>query len=78
MRSGLLLTSMAPITSKLMRLAGYHVPVSSAPPAVLFAGAEKLDDEDRAEIQEIIQIKLRRAKGREHAPTRAPAGGVRS
>ena len=44
---------------ELMRRAGYPVPSA---PSVVFAGAERLTPDERAEIQEIIALKLRRRR----------------
>jgi len=50
---------------ELLRRAGYLLPTDEADgdrPPVVFAGAEQLTAEERAEIQEIIALKLRRRR----------------
>ena len=46
----------------LLRRAGYPVP--EGPASVVFVGAELLTPDERAEIQEIIALKLRRRRAR--------------
>ncbi len=49
----------------LMRRAGYPVPPkadTSAAPSVVFRGAERLNDDERREIQDLITFKLRRRR----------------
>ena len=48
---------------ELMRRAGYPVPApSNGCDHVVFAGAEQLTEDERAEIQDIIALKLRRRR----------------
>ena len=46
----------------LLRRAGYPVPMPDER-AVVFVGADRLTEDERAEVQEIIALKLRRRAG---------------
>ncbi len=45
-----------------MRLAGYPMPDAGDGPGAVLAGAQQLTDEERAEIEGIIALKLRRRR----------------